>query len=325
MRNSPLRPDDLLDLFEIDSTAKAASETARREPALTAPPFPAGFGDPGPPGSKRADPSELDTSRATAEPDRVPPAPRQRALPLGLIGSLGLHLSPLLVLLHWGNAPAEIAAPIPVQLVVEEPPPSPLPVPAAKPPPPGRRASEDIGETKAEPDRTGETQIAAALPRPTPSPPPEPLPVLPSPAPAPEPAALPQEPKPPTHAEPPVKEAVAARLAPNPRPAPRAQVPGPAATRDEYLAYCMNLIRRHFGLLPPSFIAGRHGATVLSIVVLDDGTIARIAVARGSSYPDIDARIEEAVAAVRRFPPLPQWIQGPSVSLTLQLGYPGGL
>jgi TonB family protein len=307
MRNSPLRPDDLLELFEIDSTATAAPEAVRREPVLPAARFPAGFDDPGPPGTRRSDPSRLDTGRATAEPDRAPPVPRRRALPLGLIGSLGLHLSPLLVLLHWSSAPAEIAAPIPVQLVLEEPPPAPPPAPAAKPPP-GRRASEDIGETTAEPDKSAETQIAAALPRP-----------------APERAAVQQEPKPTTHAELPVKEAVVARLAPNPRPAPHAQVPGPGATRDEYLAYCMTLIRRHFGLLPPSFIAGRHGATILSIVVLDDGTIARIAVARGSAYPDIDARIEEAVAAVRRFPPLPQWIQGPSVSLTLQLGYPGGL
>jgi TonB family protein len=305
MRNLPLRPDDLLELFEIDSTAKAAPETARHEPVLNAAPFPAGFDDPGGPG-----PGRLDTARATAEPDQAPP-PRRRALPVGLIGSLGLHLSPLVVLLHWSSAPAESAAPIPVQLVLEEPAPSPPPAPAPKPPPLGRRASEDVGETKAEPDHSAETQIAAALPRPMPDPSPEP-------APAPE-------PKPTTHAEPPVKQTVGARLAPNPRAAPRAQVPGPSATRDEYLAYCMNLIRRHFGLLPPSFIAGRHGATMLTIVVLDDGTIARIAVAQGSPYPDIDARIEEAVAAVRRFPPLPQWIQGPSVSLTLQLGYPGGL
>ena len=321
MRKLPLRPDDLLELFEIDSTVKAAPEAARREPVLTAARFPAVFDDPGGPSPRR-----LDTARATAEPDQAP-SPRRRALPLGLIGSLGLHLSPLLVLLHWSSAPADIAAPIPVQLVLEEPPPSPPPAPAPKPPPLGRRASEDVGETKAEPDRSPETQIAAALPRPAPSPAPEPVPELPKPAPAPERAALPPEPKP-THAEPRMKQAVAARLAPNPRaqmPNLRGQVPGPGATRDEYLAYCMSLIRRHFGLLPPSFIAGRHGATMLTIVVLDDGTIARIAIAQSSPYPDIDARIEEAVAAVRRFPPLPQWIQGASVSLTLQLGYPGGL
>ena len=323
MRKLPLRPDDLLELFAIDSAAKAAPETTRPEPVLNTAPFPAGFHDLDAPDPRRADPRELDTGRAMAEPDQRLPASRRRALPLGLIGSLGLHLSPLLVLLHWSSAPAEIAAPIPLQLVLEEPPPSPPPAPAAKPPPPGRRASEDVGETKVEPDQPGETQTSA-LPAP-PSPPPEPVPVLPQPVPAPEHAAVPQEPKPTTHAEPPVKQTVAARLAPNPHPAARGQVLGPSATRDEYLAYCMNLIRRHFGLLPPSFIAGRHGATILTIVVLDDGTIARIAVAQGSSYPDIDARIEEAVAAVHRFPPLPQWIQGPSVSLTLQLGYPGGL
>jgi TonB family protein len=321
MRNLPLRPDDLLELFEIDSAAKAAPETARREPVLTAAPIPVGFEDSGHPDPRRLDPRGLDTGRAAAEPDRAPPAIRRRALTRGLIGSLGLHLSPLLVLLHWSSAPAEIAVPIPLQLILEEPPPAPPPTPGTKPPPPGRLASEAIGEPKAEPGPPDESQIAAALPRPTPNQPPEPMP----PDPAPERTVLPPEPKPAPRAEPPAKQSVAARLAPNPHAAPRGQVPGPGATRDEYLAYCMNLIRRHFGLLPPSFIAGRHGATMLTIVVLDDGTIARIAVAQGSSYPDIDARIEEAVAAVRRFPPLPQWIQGPSISLTLQLGYPGGL
>jgi hypothetical protein len=38
--------------------------------------------------------------------------------------------------------------------------------------------------------------------------------------------------------------------------------------------------------------------------VLDDGTVARISVARLAT--DIDERIERMVAAVGRFPPLPQ-------------------
>jgi len=91
------------------------------------------------------------------------------------------------------------------------------------------------------------------------------------------------------------------------------------------LAYCMTLIRRHFDLLPPSFLAGRSGTTLVQIIVLDDGTIARIAVARRSLYPDIDARIEQAVAAVQRFPPVPQWFQGPRISLILHVEYPDGL
>jgi len=111
-----------------------------------------------------------------------------------------------------------------------------------------------------------------------------------------------------------------------PQEAPReTRVPGPAASRDEYLAYCMALIRRHFGLLSPSFLAGRHGAAVFRILVLDDGRIARITLAQGSPYRDIDARIEEAVYEVRRFPPLPQWLRGSSAGLILQVIYPDGL
>jgi hypothetical protein len=59
--------------------------------------------------------------------------------------------------------------------------------------------------------------------------------------------------------------------------------------------------------------------------VLGDGTIALIAVAQRSPHPDIDARIEEAVAAVGRFPPVPQWFQGARISLTLHVSYPEGL
>jgi TonB family protein len=114
------------------------------------------------------------------------------------------------------------------------------------------------------------------------------------------------------------------RVPPNPNPSPRAtRVPGPAATRDEYLAFCESLIRRHFDMLPASFLGGRRGATALSLLVLDDGTIASIRVARSSGYPDIDAKIEQMVAAVHRFPPLPQWDQAPSTRLIYNHVFPG--
>ena len=58
---------------------------------------------------------------------------------------------------------------------------------------------------------------------------------------------------------------------------------------------------------------------------MGDGTIARISVARGSGYPDIDTKIEQMVAAVRRFPPLPQWYQGPQIELTFRLRFPEAL
>ena len=101
-------------------------------------------------------------------------------------------------------------------------------------------------------------------------------------------------------------------------------MPGPAATRDEYLAYCMSLIRPHLSALSPAFLAGRRGMTVFRIVVRDDGTITRLTLARSSPYHDIDERIEEAVNAVRRFPPLPQWFQGPSMRVEFRLRFPTG-
>ena len=330
MKDLPLRPDDLLELFEIDPTAAAPPQGARPEPMLTAAPGLALFDEP-----ERPDPGRLDDSRATAEPEKPQPVPRRTALPLGIIGSLGVHLLPLLVLIHWTSAPAEIAAPIPVQLVVEEPPAPPPPAQAEKPPPPGRLSSDDFGDPKTKlagpaADPPGETvpeeiQVAAALPLPKPMPPPELVSALPKPAPPPEPAAVPEEPKPNSLVDAPVKMAAVGRLRPNPRPAPRAQNPGPAATRDAYLAYCMSLIRGHFGALSPAFLGGRRGAAILHIQVLGDGTIVHIAVARRSPYPDIDDRIEKAVAAVGRFPPVPQWFQGPRITLMLHLSYPDGL
>lgn len=327
IRDLPPRPDELLELFEIDRRAPAAREAARPVPVLAVAPFVAGFQETG----------RLDPARTTAVPERPPQASRRTALPFGLVGSLGVHLLPLLVLLNWNSAPAEIPAPIEVQLVVEAPPEPPPPPPprAEKPPPPGRLASDDFGDPKAPPaDRAAdpagepapsETQLAAALPPPKPMPPPELVSALPKPAPPPEPAAVPEEKRPRLLFDAPVKLAAVGRLAPNPRPAPRAQHPGPAATRDAYLAYCMTLIRDHFGLLGPAFLAGRRGVTILDIQVLGDGTIARIAVAQRSPYSDIDARIEQAVAAVGSFPPVPQWFQGPKIGLTLHVAYPDGL
>jgi hypothetical protein len=329
MKDLPLRPDDPLELFEIDLTATATLETLRPEPVFAAAaPLAAEFRETG----------RLDPARATAEPNRPPPMSRRTALSFGLIGSLGVHLLPLLVLLHWNSAPAEIAPPIAVQLVVEEPPPPPPAPPpqAAKPPPPGALASDDFGDPKArsadhaaEPPGEAlpaEMQVAMALPPPKPMPPPELVSALSKPAPPADPAAQPEEPTPTPLLDAPVKMAAAGRLAPpTPHPAPRGQNPGPAATRDAYLAYCMSLIRGHFGLLAPNFLAGRRGATILIIQVLGDGTIARIAVAQRSPYPDIDTRIEQAVVAVGRFPPVPQWFQGPKISLTLHISYPDGL
>jgi TonB family protein len=148
-------------------------------------------------------------------------------------------------------------------------------------------------------------------------------PPRPSAIPLPEPEALPQQ----QAMLPPPKPAAPQthRREPTPRPPAHLGFPGPAATRDEYLAYCNALIRQHFDMLPPSFIGERRGLTVLSLEVLDDGRIARVSVIRSSGYHDIDERVERMVAAVGRFPPLPQWFQGEEMALEYELPFPAGL
>jgi TonB family protein len=171
---------------------------------------------------------------------------------------------------------------------------------------------------------------------------PQPAPAPDEPTPPPDPTETQTAMVPPPKPEPPSEAAAAPLPKPNPpKPAPvihrpqpvlrlplplqPGRVPGPAATRDEYLAYLVALTRRHLDMLPLAMVGSRRGATVLTIRVLDDGTVARIAVAQGSGYPDIDERIERMVAAVGRFPPLPQWFQGPSMELRLRLQFPEAL
>ncbi len=98
---------------------------------------------------------DLDRALAQAGPEQLAPAAAasRPKLSLGLVLSLVLHLSPLLLLLPWRGAPVEVPPPIPVQLVIEQPPPPP-PAPVARvetvaKPPQGRLASEEVGE-KAE-------------------------------------------------------------------------------------------------------------------------------------------------------------------------------
>ena len=287
---------------------------------------------------------ELDEARrleAAHAPVQSPPSTdnRGRALPFGMLTSLAVHLSPLLLLLSWPATQPEIVTPIPVELVLEQPPsppPEPKPEQAAETPPPppplGRLASVDMGKPANEteppassqdqhPSEPAETQEAAARPPPShdlvsalpkPEPPPETL------------AAAPPLPEPPAP-KPAVKPVVATPHPPKPRPARPLVMPGPDATRDEYLAYITSLINRQSHLLAPSLLGGRRGVAVISIMVLGDGTIARLAIKRSSGYPDVDARIEQMIAAVRRFPPLPQWIQAPYVMLDYHRVFPDRL
>ena len=280
-----------------------------------------------------------------------PPDPDGRDLPIGErrwrrlrgpVGSLLLHLLPLLLLMDWQIPPPAETEPVTVQLVVEPPPP---PAPEAKPPPPqpqqkpvpppprGRLASEDLGDPQAkEIDRPkGDAPKAADTPAPTEAPPTETKPAekpqqTAAVVPPPLPPAKPDAPKPDPVLKPPPKPTPAAHQTPRrvdesanlaPR---RARFPGPAATRDEYLAYMHGLIRQHYKLLPQAMLGDRRGMTVIEFVVLDDGKVALVKVRRSSGYPDIDQRIEEMIEAVGRFPPLPQWFQG--LAMPFEFGFP---
>ena len=312
----------------------ASAEDERREPTLT-----------GAPRLVSSDPLRLDP------PERLAPVvDRERTRWLGLIGSLVLHLLPLLLLIEWPfEAPRE-TVPIPVQLVIEPPPPEQVlkpvpPPPAFKPPPPGRIASEDLGDTEAKkashepknapaakdiappevrPDEPS-PQTAEDVPPPEKTEPPPETPqqtaaIVPPPPPEKPPPPKPQ-PKPAQTTRPQLhREEEPARGATRP-----AKYPGPAATRDEYLAYVHSLIRRHYNLLPLAMIGGRRGEAQIEFVVLDDGTIAMIRVRHSSGWPDIDERIEQMILAVHHVPPLPQWFQGERMALVLNLPFPDAL
>ena len=277
------------------------------------------------------DPSPLDP------PERhLPSGDRERARWYGPIGSLAVHLLPLLLLIEWPLAAPPEVTPIAVQLVVEPPPPAskPEPVPPKpefKPPPPGPIASEDLGDTEA---KQASREAGNPSPAQDAAPPPPPQKIEQPPSEEPKEADEPVPPPPPEKPEPPkpqAKPTQTAQLAPRRVEEPtrteghRAKYPGPAATRDEYLAYVHSLIRQHYNLLPLSMVGGRRGQTLVEFIVLDDGTIAMIKVRQSSGYPDIDERVEQMVLAVRRVPPLPQWFQGLSMGLILSLPFPDAL
>src|SRR5262249_17293967 len=133
----------------------------------------------------------------------------------------------------------------------------------------------------------------AAASVPPPAPPPDPRPPKDSIAAAPPPKRKPPPPIPAPPKSTPASAKVVAQTD-TPHDAPRvARYAGASATRDEYLAQLLALTRQHLDLLPRSLIGGREGETVLTIRVLDNGTIARIGIAVSSGYPDIDRRVEQ--------------------------------
>ena len=311
---------------------------AEREPALFfASPAEAGAHGSMGPGLRRED--ENDVLRLPEPSEREQQVERSRwwSRLRGPVGSLVLHLLPLLLLIDWPMSPPAETAPIPVQLVLEPPPkaaPAP-PQPQPKPPPPprrGRLASEDLGEPQAKEvdkpkgdpppaDKSAKTETPAAETKPTEKP--QEMAAV---APSPLPSAKPDAPKPDPVPKPAPKPTPAAHRIPRQVEDPgnlaphRARFPGPAASRDEYLAYMHSLIRQHYNLLSQTMLGERRGMTVVEFVVLDDGKIALLKIRRSSGYPDIDSRVAEMVTAVGRFPPLPQWFQG--LAMPFEFGFP---
>jgi periplasmic protein TonB len=308
--------------FAIDPAVVAVPETAQREPVFQAGPVMIGFDGP----EAEAEPAEpepppLDLARAVDEPELQTAGQDRRDWIVDLTAAAGVHLVSFLVFMYWTAAPAEIAPPIPVQLVLEEPRPKPELPPRPKPetrPPPGRLASTDIGDPTAKPAKPAADsralpapELVSALPRPAPRPEPE-LKLL-------EPVVRPAAPARPARAKP-IRHEAAARSAPHPSAEqPWGRIPGPTATTDEYLAYANALIRHNQEMIPPALLKGRNGTAVISILVLADGTIAQIAIKESSGYPEIDERAERMIAAVKRFPPLPQWFQGTSMLLSYHM------
>jgi protein TonB len=303
-------PDELLQEFEIDPNPIWPAEDDRLEPIFLA----------GPLSAELEEFAQLDPERDAPELDDPPPTPARRTAALGLCSSLGLHLLPLLVLIHWSSAPAEIADALPVQLVLEEPPSGPSQEEGKPPPSPPVPETEPIGEKSwaagaadapASPPAAPLQQSRAAIapPPPTPAPPPEPPPR--------KPAAVTLAP-----AAPPTPAAPNSAATANP---PEAQTPGPDPAQSDYFSRLAALTRDHLDLLPLAFLGGRRGRTTLAIHVQGDGTIGQIAVKRSSGYPDIDTRIEQIVTAVGRFPPLPERFQKPDIDLDFNLVFPDAL
>ncbi len=308
-------PDELNEEFEIDPTPIWPADDGRLEPIFLGGLPWVEFEEFEPPTQGTAEAplpvefeefAQLDPERSAEEPDEPSPPPRQRASAISLLGSLGVHLPTLLVLILWSSTPAEVGGAIPVQLVVVESPSAPDAAQADRSVPESTTETPKAESAAAPPVPPPPPQVAEVAPPPKPSPPPPPTPAaLPNPAP-PVPAAKPAPP------------------ASNPAP-PEAKVPGPDANRGDYLDYLVTLTRGHFDILPLAFLAGRHGRTTLSVLVFEDGTISRIAVKQSSGYPDIDAKIEQMVAAVGRFPPVPESFKRPRVELDFNMIFPDAL
>jgi TonB family protein len=354
-----VRPVEYGEEFEIDSMPIWSADDGRLDPIFLAEPPWFEFDELGQRGPEPVvgavssllpvefdEAPQLDPERGE-EPGEPWPATGRQASAISFFGSTGMHLLVLLGLINWSSVPAENPQPMPMQLVFEE--------PASQEEKPPSRIVPDTEIISAQPAETAGGAAGAKAPPPprppptklaTDKPPPKPshaaaqshkvkpkLPPEPRPPPEARPsqlaAAAPATPAPPTPDSPPPTRMspAASQLAqtPNPSPHEAQTLPGPDQARSDYFSRLVALTRGHLDLLPSSFLAGRRGQTTLSIVVLSDGSIGRISVKRGSGYPDIDARIEQMVSAVGRFPAPPEWFPKPSIELDFNLIFPDAL
>jgi len=172
---------ELPDTFALVLDDIAVPEEGRHEPLFTAPRAI----------RVAAEVRRLDPTRTDFDPESTPP---ERSFWRGPLGSLLIHLLPLLVLIGWPGTPLDIAKPIPIQLVIEPAPPPPPPEPAKpalptppRSPPKGMIASDDMAPLKgpktqhpaaASPNEGEPPPPAQAQPNPAPQPAPQPQPEL---------------------------------------------------------------------------------------------------------------------------------------------------
>jgi TonB family protein len=289
------------DVFDAPTIAVAdgeADDETRPEPSLATAPFFIEFDEP-----TRLDPERLGLIW------ELPPRVTRAIEPHSPLVALLAHLLPMIGILVFPLLMVEPPAPMPVQLVFEQPPPKPQPGEQSLPP--------------TAPQAQAEAQSLPVPSTPVPPRPAQPPPKLTSVQPAPV-QPPPPKPKPISRPVKPVPVPTSA-LPPRPREAPVPQYPTAGTSREGYLAYLATLTGQHIDLVPPSLVGNRRGETVLQVAVRRDGVIDGISILRSSGYADIDGRIEQMVAAVRRFPPVPDAFKGNPVELELDFAFPEAL
>jgi periplasmic protein TonB len=141
---------------------------------------------------------------------------------------------------------------------------------------------------------------------------------------------------PPVDEPPPFSTKELVRTRPAPAPAkpqpPRAASPKPVqqvhavpveserrAREDYLLAVVQKLSRYRFQSTARG--AAPQGMVVTQLTLARDGRLLDVALARSSGYPELDRGVLDAVRQASPFPPLPADVAGPTVSLTVPIGF----